>query len=58
MQLTRQQMEKLAADMSVDVSRCKNKNDIADLLVEVDVAILAENDGEAPPMLGVEAPVV
>ena len=32
MQLTRQQMEKLAADMSVDVSRCKNKNDIADLL--------------------------
>ena len=56
--LTRPQMEKLAEDLGVDVSRCKNKNDIADLLVEVDVAILAENDGEAPPMLGVEAPVV
>ena len=58
MQLTRQQMEKLAADMSVDVSRCKNKGDIAGLLVEVDVASPVEAGGEAPPMLGVEAPVV
>ena len=58
MLMRRPDMEKLAGDLGVDISRCKNKDDIADLLVEIDVAIPAETDGEAPPMLGVEAPVV
>lgn len=58
LQLTRPQMEKLAEDLGVDVSRCKNKGDIADLLVEVEVEATAEDGGEAPPELGAEAPVV
>ena len=58
LQLTRTQMEKLAGDMGVDVSRCRNKSDIADLLVEVEAEIPAETGGEAPPELGAEAPVV
>ena len=51
-------MEKLAGDLGVDVSRCKNKGDIADLLVEVEVEAPPEAGGEAPPELGAEAPVV
>ena len=58
MQLTRTQMEKLAGDLGVDVSRCRNKGDIADLLVEVEVEDFAEPGGEVPPKLGAEAPVV
>lgn len=58
MELTRTSMEKLATDMGVDVSRCKNKGDIADLLVEVEIDPPAEGGGEASPELGAEAPVV
>lgn len=58
MQMTRPQMEKLAGDLGVDVSKCKNKGDIIDLLVEVEVGSPAEAGGEAPPELGAEAPVV
>ena len=58
LQLTRTQMEKLAGDLGVDVSRCRNKGDIAKLLVEVEVESPTEADGEAPPELGAEAPVV
>lgn len=58
LQLTRPQMEKLAGDLGVDVSRCKNKGDIADLLVEVEVVAPAEDSGEEPPELSAEAPVV
>lgn len=57
-QLTRPQMEKLAGDLGVDVRKCKNKGDIADLLVEVEVGAPAETGGEVPPELGAEAPVV
>ena len=56
MDLTRTDMEKLAADMGVDVSKCRNKSDIAALLSAVEVN--AEDGGEAPPELGAEAPVV
>lgn len=58
LQLTRQQMEQLAGSLGVDVSRCRNKEDIADLLVEVEAEAPAESGGEAPPELGAEAPVV
>ena len=51
-------MEKLAGDLGVDVSRCKNKGDIADQLVEVEVEAPVEVDGGAPPELGAEAPVL
>lgn len=56
LQLTRPQMEKLAEDLGVDVSKCKNKGDIADLLVEVEAP--TETGDEVPPELGAEAPVV
>ena len=39
-------------------AKCKNKGDIADLLVEVEVEAPPEAGGEAPPELGAEAPVV
>lgn len=58
MLMRRPDMEKLAGDLGVAVSRCKNKGDIADLLVEVEVEAPAEAGGEAPPELGAEAPVV
>ena len=58
LKLSRPQMETLAGDLGGDVSKCKNKGDIADLRVEVEVEAPAEADGEAPPELGAEAPVV
>lgn len=58
LQMRRPDMEKLAGDLGVDVSRCKNKGDIADLLVEVEIDPPAEGGGEASPELGAEAPVV
>lgn len=56
MKLSRADMEKLAADMGVDVKKCRNKSEIAALLAAVEVQ--ADGDGEAPPELGAEAPVV
>lgn len=56
MELSRADMEKLAADMGVDVKKCRNKGDIAKLLAAVEVS--GDADGEAPPELGAEAPVV
>ncbi len=56
MKLTRANMEKLAADLGVDVSKCRNKGDIAALLSAVEVQ--HEDSSEAPPELGAEAPVV
>ena len=56
MELSRAEMEKLAADLGVDVKKCRNKSDIAALLVTVEVH--ADGDGEAPPELDAEGPVV
>lgn len=56
MELSRADMEKLAADMGVDVKKCRNKSDIAALLSAVEVG--ADDGGNAPPELGAEAPVV
>lgn len=56
MEMSRADMEKLAADMGVDVKKCRNKSEIAALLAAVEVQ--ADGDGEAPPELGAEAPVV
>ena len=58
MEMRRPDMEKMAEDMGIDVSRCKNKGDIADLLAEIEIGAPAEDDGEVPPELGVEDPVV
>ena len=63
LQMTKPNMEKLAADLGVDVTKCKNKSDIADLLVaveldEVEIADDEVDDGELPPELEAEVPVV
>lgn len=55
MTMTRADMEKLAADLNIDVSKCKNKSEIASLLAEVELETDEEN--ENPPDLGAEAPV-
>lgn len=60
MLLSKTELEKLAADMGVNVKKGQNKGQIAALLAEVEVETEtpAESSGEAPPELGAEAPVV
>ena len=55
--LERKDMEALAADLGVDVSKCRNKGAIADLLAAVELGG-TEEDNEAPPDLGLEDLVV
>lgn len=56
MELSRANMEKLAADMGVDVKKCRNKSEIAALLSAVEIK--TDDGGEEPPELGAEVPVV
>ncbi len=56
MKLNRDVMEKLAGHLGVDISKCKNKGDISKLLSAVEVP--DKPNGEAPPALAVEGPVV
>ena len=56
MKMARSEMEKMAADFGLDISKCKNKSEIAALLAAVEVR--SDGDGVAPPELGAEAPVV
>lgn len=56
MELSRTDMEELAAELGVDVKKCRNKREIAALLAAVEVK--TDDDGETPPELGVEGPVV
>lgn len=55
LQMQRPEMEKLAAEFGIDTRKCRNKGEIADLLVAVEVE--PGDDGEAPPELGAEAPL-
>ena len=55
MTMTRDHMEKLAGDLGVDTSKCRNKGEIAKLLSAV--ALDPEADGGDAPVLGAEAPV-
>lgn len=54
--MQRPELDKLAAAFDIDTRKCKNKGDVADLLVKVEIQPV--DDGEAPPELGAEAPVV
>lgn len=56
MELSRANMEKLAADLGVDVKKCRNKSEIAALLSAMEVK--TDDGGEDPPELGAEGPVV
>lgn len=56
MELSRAEMEKLAADLGVEVKRTMNKSEIAALLCAVEVQ--PGGSGEVLPELGAERPVV
>ncbi len=47
-------LEQMAKDMDVDISKCRNKGEIANLLASVEV----QDGGDAPPDLSAEGPVV
>ena len=65
---TNAQLEQLAEDMGLDVSKCKKKSDYIELITSEDVIIHSDcvdggddedtiDDGELPPNLEAEAPV-
>ena len=54
--MTVAQLKIMATDMGLDISGCKKKSEIIDLITAEGVE--AEEDGEAPPDLSAEAPVV
>lgn len=56
MSMTRTDMEHLAEDLSVDVSKCKNKGEIAKLLAAVEIE--PSEDDDDTPDLGVAPPVI
>jgi len=60
MQLTRTNMEKMAAELGFseqEIKACRNKNALADMIAQVEVAGEENEDGEQPPSLEPEAPV-
>ncbi len=58
MQMKRPELDKLVEDCGLDTSKCKNKGDVIDLLVAVEIDPPAKEDGEQPPTPEAEAPVV
>ena len=46
MAMTRADMEQLAEDLGVDVSKCKNKSEIAKLLAAADLELDDDNDSD------------
>ncbi len=52
--MTKSDLEQMAKDMDVDISKCRNKGEIANLLASVEV----QDGGDAPPNLSAEGPVV
>ncbi len=60
--MTNAQLKRLAEDMALDASKCRVKNDYVALISAAEVAGSEESDtvedGEQPPELGAEAPVV
>lgn len=57
MAMTRADMEQLAEDLGVDVSKCKNKGEIAKLLAAVELELDDGGEGDGPD-LGAAPPVV
>ncbi|MCI8493978.1 hypothetical protein AALA99_01895 [Anaerotruncus colihominis] len=55
MKMGRKEMEDLAEGLEVDVSKCRNKGEIADLLAAVELQV--EEDGGTPPDLTTEEPM-
>lgn len=53
--MTIKELKKLAEDMGIDTSKMKKKADYITAICEVEIGV---DDGEAPPDLGAEGPVV
>ena len=58
LRLSRSDLEGLAADLDIDIRRCKNKGEIADLISAVELDLSETADEEDAPELGAEGPVV
>lgn len=60
--MTNAELKKLAEDMGLDTSKCRRKADFIDLITAEEVIAPetddTEDDGELPPELSAEAPVV
>jgi hypothetical protein len=54
LKMGRSDMESLAADLGIDVKKCKTKDEISELLAAVEVNADADADGEQPPTLSAE----
>lgn len=55
--MTRKQLETMAKDMGLDVSKCNNKGDVAVLIASVEVAAEDGDGDETPPQITPEDPV-
>lgn len=56
--MNRTDLDSLAENLGLDVSGCKSKADVAAELAKADVYPPEPEDGEKPPQLDAEAPVV
>ena len=52
------QLKKLAADCGLQVGKLKSRENIVNALAEMESYVSAEEDGEEPPAMEAEAPVV
>ena len=57
MNLTGRELKEMAENLGLNVSKCRNKTEIAKTIATVEVAGETD-DGEKPPVLGAEDPVV
>lgn len=58
LRLSRTDMEGLAADLGIDIRKCKNKGEIADLISAVELDLAETADEDDAPELGAEGPIV
>lgn len=55
MRMKREDLDRLATDLGIDISGCEKKEDVADLIVAVELEI-EEDDDNAPPVLNPAPP--
>lgn len=58
LRLSRADLEALAADLNINISKCKNKGEIAELISAVELDLAETADEEDAPELGAEGPIV
>lgn len=58
LQLSRSDLEGLAADLGIDIRKCKNKGEIAELIAAVGLDLAETADEGDAPELGAEGPIV